>query len=165
MSALGAREACGPNETVWLELPPETYAEAHRVYYLDRGAGRDRRLRVVIDRDSADLQRLSELEFEDQDVEWVPATYMQFIQLMQDGRADAAVWDIDETIGRLPADFLSRPLSPRVLDRLDYSNTRATVVTRREDDVTRAVIADCLRGFEVVGIQREVMAGRRVPEY
>ncbi len=165
MSALGAREACGPNETVLLELPPQTYAEAHRVYYVDRGAGRDRKLRVVIDRDSADLQRLSELEFEDQDVDWVPATYMQFIQLMQDGRADAAVWDIDETIGRLPADFLSRPLSPQVLDRLDYSNTRATVVMRREDDVTRAVIADCLRGFEVVDIQREVMAGRRVPEY
>ena len=43
-------------------------------------------LRVALDRDSVDLQRMTELEFNGQSVEFVPATYMQFGDLFRGGR-------------------------------------------------------------------------------
>lgn len=165
MSTLAASEACGPEETVVLQLPPRTYAEGHLVYEYQRPEGSAHRLRVAIDPESADLQKLTELEFANQDVEFVPVTYVTFVQLVRDDRVDTAVWDADESPGRLPDGIIGRPLSSRVRDVLGDSPTRATFVTRKDDQVTRAVIRDCLGDPSLVSIQQEVMAGLRVPEY
>lgn len=165
MSTLAAREASRPEDTIALELPPGTWAGSHLVYEYQRPEASTRRLRVAIDPESADLQKLTNLEFANQDVDFVQVTYATFVQLVRDDRADAAVWDADESPGLLPAEVVSRPLSDRVRDQLGDSPTRATIVTRRDDEVTRAVIRECLANPFVVAIQQEVIAGRRVPEY
>jgi hypothetical protein len=164
MSEFAAAMACGPDERI-ARLAPNTFALERRVFYDDRRRDPSRRLRVVIDRDSADLQRLAELEFEDQDVEFVPAVYMQFVRLIEDGLADAAVWDMDETTLRLPQHILSRPLSARVKTAVGDTDTRAALVTRRDDPAATAVVDGCLTDSRVAEVQRDVLSGTRVPGY
>lgn len=169
ISGFAAAELCGPNEKPALELPPQTYSREHRVFYTTHAPPPHRPLRVALDSDSADLQRLTEMEFAGAPagapVEFVPATYLQYAWMLEEGRADAAVWDVDETVGRLAPSVPSRPLSERVLRRIGDSNTRATFVVNRADTAAGAVIAECLRDPELLEIQRQVIAGNRLPEY
>jgi hypothetical protein len=165
MSMLGAAEACGPREKIALELPPGTHASGHMVF---ERAGREegnRSLRVGLDRDSVDLQLMTELEFGGRSVEFVPATYMQFGELFRSGRVDAAVWDVDDVTGDLPRDVVRRPFSPSAQGMLAEANTRSTIVVRRDDSLTAAIVHQCLAGDRVLEVQRSVVGGERLPEY
>jgi hypothetical protein len=125
----------------------------------------DRSLRVGLDRDSVDLQLMTELEFRGRPVEFVLATYMQFGELFRSGRVDAAVWDIDDVTGDLPADVVRRPFSPGAQALLAEANTRSTIVVRRDDSLTAAIVHQCLAGDRVLEVQRSVVGGERLPEY
>jgi len=61
MSMLGAAEACGPREEIALRLPPGSHASGHMVFERAGAANRDGSLRVGLDRDSVDLQLMTEL--------------------------------------------------------------------------------------------------------
>jgi len=165
MSMLGAAEACGPREEIALELPPGTHASGHMVFERARTEEGDRSLRVGLDRDSVDLQLMTELEFRGRPVEFVLATYMQFGELFRSGRVDAAVWDIDDVTGDLPADVVRRPFSPGAQALLAEANTRSTIVVRRDDSLTAAIVHQCLAGDRVLEVQRSVVGGERLPEY
>lgn len=166
MSALGAAEACGPRDAIVFEFPAGTHAGGHMVFERPRPTdARAGRLRVALDRDSVDLQRMTELEFGGQAVEFVPATYMQFADLFRAGRVDVAVWDIDEAPADLPADVGQRPFSAAARASLGDANTRSTVVVRRDDSLTAAIIRECLADQRVLQVQEAVVAGRRLPEY
>lgn len=166
MSALAAEERL-PTESIVLELPAQTLVQEHRVYYVDRsGGGVDgRRMRVMLDRDSADFQRLAEIEFGDGDVEFIEGTYNQLKRLLREDRADAGIWDVEEGLAGLPPPILSRPLSERSLALLRERNTRATFVARSGDEAVRNVLAAALKPAEFLRIQREVISGERVAEY
>lgn len=166
MSALGAAEACGPKDAIVFEFPAGTHASGHMVFERPRPmAARSDRLRVGLDRDSVDLQRMTELEFGGQSVEFVPATYMQFGDLFRAGRVDAAVWDIDEAPADLPPDVGQRPFSEAAQANLADANTRSTVVVRRDDSLTAAIVHQCLGDQRVLQVQQAVVAGKRLPEY
>jgi DNA-binding transcriptional ArsR family regulator len=166
MSALGAAEACGPQDAIVFEFPAGTHASGHMVFERPRSTvAQADPLRVALDRDSVDLQRMTELEFGGQSVEFVPATYMQFGDLFRAGRVDAAVWDIDEVPADLPPDIGRRPFSETAQASLADSNTRSTVVVRQDDSLTAAIVHQCLRDQRVLDVQRAVIAGERLPEY
>ncbi|HYM83663.1 MAG TPA: YhfZ family protein [Candidatus Dormibacteraeota bacterium] len=165
MSILGAAEACGPRESVVLELPPGTHASGHMVFERPRSDGRPGPLRVGLDRDSVDLQRMTELEYAGSQVEFVPATYMQFGELFRSHAVDAAVWDVDEVPPHLPADVIRRPFSATAQAALADGNTRSTVVVRRDDSLTAAIVHQCLGSERVLEVQQAVVAGERLPEY
>jgi hypothetical protein len=168
MSALAATLGQEPGLAITL-LPVRTFAEQRRVF-LHRpepgsNARRRRPLRVVIDSESADLQYITELEFADQDVEFVRAVYMQSIALIESGSADAAVWDLDETTRRLPPHVVSRPLSDRVRTIVGDTDTRAAIVTRAVDSPASTIVDRCLMPERIVEVQEGVLAGRLVPGY
>ncbi len=163
LSTLAASISPDPRLDV-VDLPVQTFAEERRVFYV-RDRGPARRPRVVIDRDSADLQYITELEFGQQDVDFIPAVYMQSVRLIEAGQADAAVWDLDETTRRLPPHVASRPLSPRVREIIGERDTRAALVTRRDDAAARMMVEQVLQPDRIVAIQRSVLSGERVPGY
>lgn len=168
MSGLAATIAEDP-ELVAVSLPVQTFAEERRVFEhrADPAAAREehRPLRVVIDRDSADLQRLTELEFEGQDVEFVESIYMQSVALIESGQADAAVWDLDETTRRLPPHVTSRPLSAHVRAVIGDSETRVAFVVRADDPATQVIVEQILEPRRIVEIQGKVLTGKQVPGY
>lgn len=166
VSGFTADEMCGPSERKVLDLPAKTYVHEHRVFYSDNLLNKaDRPLRVAMDPSSTDIQRLTELEFEGQAIEYIPTTYMLYAVKLNKKEVDAAIWDVDETFGRLGNKVPSRPLSERVLNRIGERNTQACFVVSKDDLLTETIVRDCLAADAVMKIQKTVMAGRRVPEY
>lgn len=164
MSSFAASELCGPQDAIVVELAPDTYNTGHRVFY--SAANPDPHpIRVIVDRHSADQQLLTALEFGTADVTLVPAMPAQISRLLANGQADAAVWTTDEMqVGR-PEGILDRPLRPDVRESIGDRMTRAVLVGRAVDAaVIRAVTAP-IQSAAVAEIQRDVMAGRVIPEY
>jgi len=164
MSSFAASELCGPEDSVLVELAPDSYNTGHRVFYTTSNPD-PHPLRVIVDRHSADQQLLTALEFDGPDVTLVPAMPAQIARLLTNGQADAAVWTVDEMqVGR-PEGILDRPLSAAVRRKIGDRMTRAALVGRADDaPILRAVTAS-IRTAEVASIQLDVMAGRVVPEY
>ena len=164
MSSFAASELCGPEESIVVELAPDSYNTGHRVFY--SAADPDPHpVRVIVDRHSADQQLLTALEFTGPDVTLVPAMPAQITRLLANGQADAAVWTIDEMqVGR-PEGILDRPLTLAVRQQIGDRMTRAVLVGRAVDaPILRAVTAP-IQSAEVAQIQLDVLAGRVVPEY
>ena len=164
MSGLAASMLCGENEDTHL-LGPATFALERRVFYSNRPAKQDQIRRVAIDRDSADLAHLAELEFESYNVEFISSVYLQFLHFIENGDADAAIWDRDEMTERFSSHIASRPLSPGVRSLIGDIDTCAAFVTMSNDGATRELTRERLTDDKVVEIQKEVLVGSRSPEY
>lgn len=164
MSSFAASALCGPEDSILVELPPLTYNTGHRVFYTAAGVDREPRT-VIIDRDSADQQMLSTLEFNGSNVRLLPAMGMQIARLLAEGHGDAAVWTVDEMRVRWPDGVLDRPLSQSVHDQVGDRDTRAALVGRAGDAAVLRAITNSIDGNEVERIQLDVMNLRVVPEY
>ena len=166
VSGFTADEMCGPKEGQVLDLPEKTYVQEHRVFYVSGVFESQKKpLRVAVDRSSTDIQRLTELEFEGQNVEFIPTTYMLYAQMLNHHEVDAAIWVTGETAVRCGCEIHSRPLSERVLNKIDNRNTRACFVNSKSDKITEIVLRECLDLSGLLNIQRAVVRGDQVPEY
>ncbi len=164
MSRFAASEICGPEDSVVVELGPDSYNTGHRVFY-SAASPDPHPVRVIVDRHSADQQLLTALEFTGPDVTLVPAMPAQITRLLANGQADAAVWTIDEMqVGR-PDRILDRPLSPAVRERIGDRMTRAVLVGRAVDGAIMRAVTAPIQSAAVAQIQLDVLAGRVVPEY
>jgi hypothetical protein len=164
MSRFAASELCGPEDSVVVELAPDSYNTGHRVFY--RAGNPDPHpVRVIVDRHSADQQLLTALEFTGPDVTLVPAMPAQIARLLANGGADAAVWTVDEMEAGRPAGILDRPLQPAVRQKIGDRMTRAVVVGRAVDAALMRAVTAPVQSAAVAQIQLDVMAGRVVPEY
>jgi hypothetical protein len=163
MSSFAAGELCGPNEVVVLELPRRSYNTGHRVFYAEPPEARP--LRVIIDPYSADQQLLSALEFEGTSVEFVPAMGGQITRLLDSGQADAAVWTVDEMQVRRPDRIVDRPLRRAVRDAIGDRDTRAALVCQATMASSLRALTAIINRDQLTAVQRDVIAGRIVPEY
>lgn len=164
MSSFAASELCGPDDSVVVELAPDSYNTGHRVFY-SAGNPDPHPVRVIVDRHSADQQLLTALEFTGADVILVPAMPAQITRLLTNGQADAAVWTIDEMQVRRPEGILDRPLTAAVRDKIGDRMTRAVLVGRAVDAAIMRAVTAPIQSAEVAQIQLDVLAGRVVPEY
>jgi hypothetical protein len=164
MSSFAASELCGPDDTVIMELLPNSYNTGHRVFY---GPNRESRrpLRVVVDQHSADQQLLTALEFAGSPVVMLPAMTAQIARMLVADQADAAVWTADEMESRRRAGIADRPLSEAVRDRIGDRDTRAALVGRVSDAPVLREVCSALDPAELERIQNDVVEGRVVPEY
>lgn len=165
MSAFAADELYGDEENIAVRLAPGSYVSAHCVFYRRHDKSEKRKLRVAIDRDSHDIERLTELEFADQDVQFVPITYVQIPRHLREGHVDAAVWNLDDMSMHLGDQIAHRPLSEKVRDAVGERTTAAAIVTRPDGDTTRPVFDGILDVQRIGEIQEKVMSGEIVPEY
>jgi hypothetical protein len=164
VSALAADILCPPDLETVLVLGPGSFVREHRVYF---GEGRDAngRRRVAVDHSSLDFERLTQLEFAGQDVEFVALNYLTAIREMMAGTVDEVILDVDDALMRFPSRIGSRPLSDGVRASLDHANTRAAFVCRSEDAAIRSLTHECLDPALLTAIQRDVVAGVRAPEF
>jgi hypothetical protein len=85
--------------------------------------------------------------------------------MFQDGEIQVAIWDIGEEHDLLPPGTTNRPLSREVQAEVGDKPSRAALVTRLDQRFVRAVLHECLDRTELVSVQRDVVEGRRLPEY
>ena len=163
MSHFAATELTSDGERLFT-LPPGTFALERRVFEVESVSTR-RELRVAVDADSADLQRLTEIEFEGQSIVRVPAVYLQFLRLLIEREVDAAVWDLDESTQVLPQGIISRPLSERVRRSVGDADTSATFVVKTDDLPAQEIVRTILMHEETLRVQQEVIDHKRAPDF
>jgi hypothetical protein len=165
MSKFAAEEVCTPKEHIVMVLPNASYVVGHEVFYRPNIANGTSPLRVAIDNDSTDVARLTLLEFADQNVEYIPVTFMQLPRLLRDGVVDVGIWSTDDMQRFISPEILHRPFSPHVFEQVGDANTTATMVASVENTSVQAVIENALDREQLQDIQQKVMKGELVPEY
>jgi hypothetical protein len=114
ISVLAAEESISQAEQEILRLPAESFVTDHRVYYRRGRQSPDRPLRVGLDHDSFDLVYLTELEFNDGNVEFCELPFIQIDRYLEKSSVDAAISNIDHIERLISDEIASRPLSARV---------------------------------------------------
>jgi YhfZ C-terminal domain/Helix-turn-helix domain len=165
MSGLAASELCDDGQEILCTLPPGTWVSNYSLFYRQNPLQVERMLRVVVDPDSYDHKRLTELEFEGQQVELRPASFVQFPRLLKNGEIDALVWTTDQEEAFLGNGIANRPISDRVMQLAGEKSISATFVGRAGSDILRAVLNTTLDPDEIMQVQREVVRGKLIPEY
>jgi len=168
MSEFAADKLCTDEEEILLRLPPESYVASHKVFYRTPLLGKERPLRVAIDRDSIDLACIAELEFADQVVEYISVPYVLTHRQLVDGHIDAAVWSSDDMHGYLSqqhGQIFDQPLSESTVSQIGLTDTSAALVAPAWRHSVHAVISSVLIPDQVVAIQRKVLTGEIDPEY
>lgn len=119
--------------------------------------------RVPIDRRSYDHTLLTETEFPD--AEYIETPYLSIPELVVRGAVDAAVWHQTSSSPLLLATGLAlHPLrhpSPPNQDGL----SRAAIYWRKADRAVATLVDEVLSPDVLQVIQREVIAGARIPQY
>ncbi len=165
MSNFAAAKLCSDKEVILGSFPAESYVARHEVFYRPDQPAVGRPLRVSVDRDSWDIEGLTELEFSDPGVEFKPVTFMQLPRLLKNDLVDAGIWSIDDMLPHLNGQILHRPLSDRVTQLVGNTDTSAALVGRKKDESVRSVIEATLEIEAILDIQQKVMNGEIVPEY
>jgi hypothetical protein len=137
------------------------YGENSVVVITPLGRKPQSRGRVPIDRNSTDHAALTIREFPA--AELIDTPYMLIPEMIAKGELDAAVWHRTTSSPLLTAVGLSVH-QPQVLVPDDDLN-RASLIWRQEDVGVGRLIADIFPPNQIETIQREVIAGVRVPQF
>jgi len=168
MSEFAADKLCTGEEEIQLRLPPKSYVASHKVFYRTPLLGRERPLRVAIDRDSIDIACIAELEFDTQVVEFISVPYVLTHRQLVEGQIDAAVWSSDDMHGYLSqqhSQIFDQPLSESTVSQIGQTDTSAALVASARSPSVRAVISSVLDPDQIIEIQQKVLAGEIAPEY
>jgi hypothetical protein len=165
MSEFAALELCGEKEAIPIKFPPQSYVTSHEVFYRSDQPDDATPLRVAMDRSSFDIEGLTELEFAGADIEFVPVSFMQLPRVLKQGYADAGIWSSDDMQPHLDDQITHCPLSNEVQERIDNADTSAVLVTQAGSATVRSVVETVIDIDEILEIQRQVLEGKRVPEY
>ncbi|MFG2529870.1 GntR family transcriptional regulator YhfZ [Streptomyces sp. NPDC048516] len=150
------------------DLGPGTYAGEHGLLLRPGVTLNSPGLRVVVDAASEDQRTLTERLFAHRpDVERVPCRSLQPWEELARGRADAAVWNLDEVPGHPVAQLQVLPLGDELTRDLAVRHASAALIARTGGAAAAAPAA--LRGAvelsTVTAVQGEVLRGERVPAY
>ena len=144
-----------------LELPPLTYVGRHVLMARDAERSDWSGARVGIDESSVDQSSLTRAFFADCDVEYVPVQYTHIVDMLLAGELDMGIWNEDDVHVRA-ADLERRPIDDPALHG---ANTRAVIVTRSDDALTRRLIQALLSSEKIEETQRKVMSGELMARY
>jgi len=165
MSRLAAEALCSETEQVVLRLPAGSWVWDHRIYSRHIPSQSPHRLRVAIDRTSPDHERLTELAFAGNEVEFSQTSAWQIPRLLADGRVDAALWDSDDMDAHPGHQCMSQPLPQSIRSVIGDTDTTAVLVVRRESVSVSAILRTLFHSGEIMDIQRMVIDGEMVPEF
>lgn len=149
--ALDAALTCGPL----------SYVGRHVLLVADPQRSDWTGVRVGIDESSADQSSLTRRYFADASVDYIPVQYTHIVGMLLAGDLDVGIWNEDD-VHTQASGLAMRPLGD--LGAQD-SNTRAVIVVRADDPLSRQLIRSLARAEKIGEIQQQVMAGRLAVRY
>lgn len=164
-SRFAAGALCRPAESIVLSLPPGSFVGAHRLFFRAGAFSDGGTLSAAVDPDSYDQIRLSEIEFQNQEVEFIRITFMNILHYLSTNQVDMAIWTEDDMRGHISSSIKQRALSSHTRDAAGTMDTQAALITRSEDHVVGAVIHKALIPSQLMEIQKAVIDGVLIPEY
>ncbi|MGI6127953.1 MAG: GntR family transcriptional regulator YhfZ [Planifilum sp.] len=153
-----------PGLQIAKRLGPYSYVSGHEIFFADPSETviRDG-MRVGIDSTSADQYLLTSYECRGLAVELVEVNYMQLLDMLKEGKIDAAVWNKDEL--RYADRFGRGPFQSKRARELSEKVSEAVLVVDQEKG---AIVGQRLADLSVDrirSVQEEVEKGRRFACY
>jgi len=164
-SLFAADGLCEPTESVLLSLPPGSFVGAHQLFIRFNAPSAGHPLTAAVDPDSYDQMRLSEIEFQDQEVEFKKITFMNIPHYLSASQVDMAIWTEDDMQNHLSSTIKKQSLSPHTQEAAGTTDTQAALIIRSDDAVVGAVINKVLIPSQLMAVQQAVMDGMIIPEY
>lgn len=164
VSHWAAKSACRYHSDlhIFKTFGKETYVKRHGILFADKSKTKiSDGMRVGIDYTSIDQQKLTLLECNNLDVQFVNVNYMQMLQYLKGGKIDAAVWNLDET--QLHSDFGVNELQSEQSRELVAMFSEAALLINNKSQVMQ-MIGDFLDN-EIIHIQQLVEQGKKIPHY
>jgi YhfZ C-terminal domain/Helix-turn-helix domain len=165
MSGLAADELCGKGHEVLIQLPPGTWVSGYSIFYRSPLPKKGGKIRVAIDPDSHDHQRLTELEFADYQTNYLHASFVQFPRLLKNGEVDAILWTSDQEDAYMASGIDCLNLSDKVMGVIGNRSISAAIIARADRPVVKAVIQSAVKPEEIICIQNKIVSGEMIPEY
>lgn len=145
-------------------LLPGSFVKSHQVFFR-KDMKSDQSIKVAIDPDSFDQTQLSNIEFKGQPFDFHKITFMSIRQYLSEKKVDMAIWTEEDMENQLGNSISMRPLSKNTSEIVGGRNTRAALVTRFNDDATRALVQKVIDPTAIHAIQQAVISGALIPEY
>ena len=164
-SLFAADGLCKTTESVVLSLPPGSFVGSHQLFLRANVPSAEHSLSAAVDPDSYDQMRLSEIEFQGQEVEFKKITFMNIFHYLSTNQVDVAIWTEDDMQSHLSNNIKKQSLSSHTQESAGTSNTQAALITRSGDTVVNAVINKVLLPSQLMEVQQAVMDGMIIPEY
>ena len=164
-SRFAADGLCEPTESVVLSLPPGSFVGAHRIFIRANASSIGQPLTAAVDPDSYDQMRLSEIEFQGQEVEFKKITFMNILHYLSASQVDMAIWTEDDMQSHLSSTIKRQSLSPHTQEAAGTTDTQAALIIRSGDAVVKAVVKKALIPSQLMEVQQAVIDGKVIPEY
>jgi hypothetical protein len=164
-SLFAADGLCEPRESVVLSLPPGSFVSAHQLFIRANAPSTEHPLTAAVDPDSYDQIRLSEIEFQGQEVEFIKITFMNIHHYLSTNQVDMAIWTEDDMQNHLSSTIKKQSLSPHTQKAAGTTDTQAALITRSGDAIIRAVVNKVLIPYQLMEVQQAVIDGVVIPEY
>ncbi len=165
MSQLAADELIKDDEEIIIRLPPESFVDEHRLFYRGSSESLSRKWRVGVDPESLDISYLTNLEFENKDIELINMTFTQIDLHLEDSPIDAAISTLDFMERLSSKGIKSKELSSRVQAIVADRSTSAVFVTGAQHESTKIVLKELLKPDKILAVQQSVMNGITIPRY
>ena len=168
MSLLSASDIPAGKNGILYTLPPGSWLSGYRVFYRKPSGDMERPLRVAVDHQSADHNKLTEIEFQDQNVELVPVSYVQTVRMLKKGEVDAIVWNEEQMDELESRDIYSRPLSDRTIALIGEQRPLCAAFVGKsapEGVGVKRVLEEYVTAENVERIQQQVVTGEIFPYY
>jgi len=151
-------------EEIAATLLPGSFVKSHQVFFRN-DLKSDEFITVAIDPDSFDQTQLSNIEFKDRSIDFHKLTFMSIRHYLFEKKVDMAIWTEEDMENQLGNSIAMRPLSQKTAEIVGGRNTKAALVTRINDDATRALIQKVIDPAAIQTIQQAVISGALIPEY
>jgi hypothetical protein len=165
LSCFAAEGLQNNQDVMALSLPEGSFVGEHYVYYRPDSAQSGQNRIAAIDEDSYDQSQLTRIEFEGQDITYKTITFMNIHRYLSEKQVDLAIWTEEDMVNRLGSAIQRRPLANSTSTMIQKKNTKATLMVRRDDTATQAIIKKVLQPEKLIAIQQAVINGLIVPEY
>lgn len=146
------------------EFGPGSYLSKHVIVFSDPGTKKiESGMKVGLDSTSIDHKALTELECQNQDVEFVELTYMKIMEHIKNKTIDAAVWNYDEIKDLNNINFTDLRNENSIKKNKDISN--AVILINKNSKMIKRILSKTINSEQVIKTQKKVYNHKLIPEY
>lgn len=165
ISKFAAEQAISTGEPIEISLDfgSRSYLSKHVLLFRDKNQNQiEKNMKIAIDYSSIDQQLLTKSIIKDEQVEYVEMQGHQIISALQNGQIDAGIWNYDEIRDKNHQGLHHVLLEDSQMER-DMSTS--VIITHVDDSSMNAFFQKSVNKEKILSIQKDVCAGKIIPQY
>lgn len=165
ISKFAAEQAISTGEQIEISLDfgSRSYLSKHVLLFRDKNQKQiEKNMKIAIDYSSIDQQLLTKSIIKDEQVEYVEMQGHQIISALQNGQIDAGIWNYDEIRDKNHQGLHHVLLEDSQMER-DMSTS--VIITHVDDSSMNAFFLKSVDKEKILSIQKDVCAGKIIPQY